>query len=107
MRKFSPEERGIFSYFDPDKSVQDDGMVWADPFDIEERWKKAKLNQTSDIDNDFNNLGLNAEGYDPESDAPDPYENVKMKSLLNLLPFSHEVFRTKPVDYDVSGLKFA
>lgn len=113
MRKFSPEERGIFSYFNPDIFGKDsegklinDGMVFSDPFQIDENWDKAKINQKSDIDIDFNNLDLKAPGFDPEGDAPDPFEKVKMQALRNLLPFIHEVFGTKPMAPDGSGITF-
>jgi hypothetical protein len=108
MRKFSPEERGIFSYFDPDKASPDspDGMVFADPFEIESRWHSAKINQKTDIEVDFKNLDLKAEGFDPEGDEPDPFEDVKRKSLSNLLPFIHAVFETNAFSHDGSGITF-
>ncbi len=106
MYKFTPKDRGIFQYFDPDHSITEDGLVYADPFDIEERWKKCKLEAETEIDNDFKNLGLQAEGYDPESDDPDPYEDIKTRALINLIPFSHAVFKTQPIQLDGSGLKF-
>src|SRR5579859_1307030 len=113
MRKFSPEERGIFSYFDPDKAPRDsegnilnDGMVSADPFEIENRWAKAKLHQKTDIDADFKNLELKAPDYDPNGSDPDPFAEIKIKSLRNILPFIHEVFDTKPLQPDNSGITF-
>ncbi len=106
MRKFSPEERGIFSYFDPDKASPDspDGMVFADPFEIESQYNSAKISQKTDIEVDFKNLGLQAEGFDPNGDEPDPFEEVKRQSLVNLVPFIHDVFKTKPFSYDGSGI---
>lgn len=115
MRNFSLEERGIFKYFDPDKAPKDsegnilnDGMILADPFEIDSRWSLAKIskNRTSDIDIDFNNINQEAPGFDPEGDQPDPLEAIKMQSLRNLLPFIHEVFNTKPMAIDGTGITF-
>lgn len=113
MRKFSPEERGIFSYFNPDVlgcdkdgNLINDGMVYADPFVIHAQWEAAKINQKTDVEADFDFLGKEAEGYDPASGESDPLEPFKEKVLRRLLPFFHEVFGTKSVAPDGTGITF-
>lgn len=107
MREFSLQERRIFSYFNPDKCSKDEngdlignGMIFVDPFEIQERWVNAILKQEVDIEAQFKNLDQDAEGYDPEGDLPDPLLAVKFKSRRHILNFFHSVFDTKPLSPD-------
>jgi hypothetical protein len=107
MREFSPEERNIFSYYDPDKSSRSDGMVFADPFDIDNRWDAAIISQKTDINADFNSLYQVAEGQPDSYSESDPLVQSRMKALRNILPFIHDVFGTRPLAADGTGITFS